>query len=984
MSRGIPPQVVTVAERCSQFSRQPGFSIDRVIYSYRTVRCPDGIWHVLTSIRDAGADYSGRTNHLAQHLVLSASAASELARQGNTPAGVMLGTVCSWGDHDGFCGWLEETPHAVSSELDSSWLFWSAYTGSPYCRLNLCSDAALRGAVLIYGSGLQPQPPDAKQVLCLFAESQDGCPDKGWGITFTTSVEPNDELSDFRWIGVAEDSPMLGKVEAGGGRATITFETPAPAARQSSLSVTSASINKAAASHDAGGDSPHVPAITQDGSFTATEHKPPRIPPNRPVPVTANKQSLFARHRTALAIAALLLVCVAAAGVFLRSISSAKPIEFKGPLTVQYDGRPKSVALSDGRPVFYLRSASDAIGWTDQPPFDAGRYEIGIERSSWFGLVKHVVPTGKFLEIGQSRPVITFPPDLRFVTTKGSARTWPIEAEIDPPEAGAGKTTEYRRIKPEIGEWDDMPKVLPGEYEVMVSTKKTRNFVSSVEVTNFIISSPELHTADPPTAQATNTPVVTEDALLAAAKLKSANDDGSTVFYLALAADALTLIQNIVHWRDNPKKVELRDWLDGRKGYKVLDEKGRLTPLSNDYEMTGGLPSKRLPKSEIPRDEVVYRISYPDNPKTVYLICLRPEGDNRGAVGEHVDDGVWLSKGTGGLRLVAKSNFFSSAQLLPRTSQWVIRITGGPYSEPDVLELVSNNSQMFSLESESRKLAEIVALSKANIDMAGKEKVAPTVGNNYYSQNVEMLVGPLEALVDQQSAAQPIAAQLVKAIKEMRQPPTGQDGSADDDVAAARLFAGSFDCAFENQQINPTIVLTEKNEEAAKKERERSANNGAGVDWSRIKNFTLLSPDEFETWLLEPRQKPRPLSDIKLRAQDWIAFRLKLLEAYEKKQKSDLTGPKMALEALKAGIDKCGTKTVKASTAGPSIDVAKEQRNLELATRKGEFLGTLGTATASGTAKLQIQFDSSVPGKPARMVIFLPLIRLGPQLSQQP
>ena len=288
MSRGIPPQVVSSAERCSQFSRQRGMLIDRVIYTYRTVRCADGLWHILSSIQDAGADYSGRTNHLAQHLILNSVEASDFARQGNTPAGVMLGTVCSWTAYDGFCGWLEDGIHAAGSEPDESWQFWNAYTGSGYCRLNLCNDAALRGAVLIYGNGLVKQTADeAKQVLCLFAESQAGCADKGWGITFTTSLEPNEELSEFRWIGVAEDSTMLGKVEAAGGRVRITFQTPPPHAHQPNAIITAVSLDRSNAVDNKGGDANNTSAAVHKYSSPAASVPPPQIPPKRPIPATS-------------------------------------------------------------------------------------------------------------------------------------------------------------------------------------------------------------------------------------------------------------------------------------------------------------------------------------------------------------------------------------------------------------------------------------------------------------------------------------------------------------------------------------------------------------------------------------------------------------------------------------------------------------------------------------------------------------------------
>lgn len=993
MSRGIPPQVVSSAERSSQFSRQRGMHIDRVIYTYRTVRCADGLWHVLTSIQDAGADYSGRTNHLAQHLILNSAEASDHARHGNTPAAVMLGTVCSWGDHDGFCGWLEETPHAVSSELDSSWLFWSAYTGSGYCRLNLCSDAALRGAVLIYGRGLQPQPPDAKQVLCLFAESQVGCPDKGWGTTFTTSLEPNDELSDFRWIGVAEDSPMLAKLEAAGGRVKITFETPPPAARQPNLAALVASTNDTTNLHDAASIESDAFASSPEAAASGTAVQPPRIPPNRPTPSHA-KKSFLSAHRSKLFVGCVLaLIGVVGASMLLRSLLSEKPIAFLGALTVEYDGKPKSVVLADSRPVFYRQSLKSPNNWSSQPPVDAGKYEIGVETSRWLGLQKRVSPTGKNLTIDQKRPVVSFPQNLAFVTEKGSRKTWPIEPTIYPPEAESGKIVEYRRLRPQPDEWGEQPRVLPGEYEVRVLTRETRNFATATGATNFSISTREPPAPEPPPK---NEPAIAPPASTAGSGIALPQSASSTAYYLALGSVALEVAQTIVNWRDNPTKVEVLQWLDDSKKYNQLDEKGYFSGevvegkmvkgMVKNFDMTGGgLPEKRPPTSQIQSDAVVYRAFYQDDPKEVYLIGLRPEGENLGAVDDHLGGAVWLSKAPGGLRLVSRSKFFSTAKLLPLKSKWVLRITTGPYSEGDELVLSSESPDVFSLEDELKRLAEISDQCAVLIKKAKEEKSAPPVGNNYFTQNVDKLLGPLQELASKEPAAQPIAAQLAKAIMEIRPPATGQDGSVPDDVAGARLIGGALACAYHNPEINPRIQLTERDSKVAKDETDDARKKDAGLDWSKIKSSKFLSPDEFETWLLEPRKKPRSLADIKAKAKEWISYRIELLRSFDKKEKTDSSVTKKALEALRDGIDKCGVQTLKTSPSGATINVEQEQRKLDQVTRKQEFLNRLGTAAAAGeTAQLQIQFVASEPGQSAQKVTLLPVVRLGPQLAQQP
>src|SRR4051812_30907629 len=67
--RALSPLLVGAIERVSQFSRLPGLDEHRVIYSYRIIVIGGTRYHVISRICDAGADYTGRTNHLAHHLV---------------------------------------------------------------------------------------------------------------------------------------------------------------------------------------------------------------------------------------------------------------------------------------------------------------------------------------------------------------------------------------------------------------------------------------------------------------------------------------------------------------------------------------------------------------------------------------------------------------------------------------------------------------------------------------------------------------------------------------------------------------------------------------------------------------------------------------------------------------------------------------------------------------------------------------------------
>ena len=102
--RAISPLLVSAIERTSQFSRLPGVDTGRVIFSYRIVAVGGGRFHVLSSIRDAGADYTGRTNHIAHHLIADPREIAQLGANGPSPADVLLAMqwATSWTEQPRF------------------------------------------------------------------------------------------------------------------------------------------------------------------------------------------------------------------------------------------------------------------------------------------------------------------------------------------------------------------------------------------------------------------------------------------------------------------------------------------------------------------------------------------------------------------------------------------------------------------------------------------------------------------------------------------------------------------------------------------------------------------------------------------------------------------------------------------------------------------------------------------------------------------
>jgi hypothetical protein len=198
--RAVSGLLASTVERFSQFARLPGYDTKRVVYSHRVLTVGSGEFHVLSCLRDAGSDYTGRTNHLAHHLIAEAREVRNLGLAGITPADVLLGMP-----------WLEtwtSTPRFLESgdEINLSTFRnpesneWQRLTGNLHNALLPWSPSAKKGLYLVLPPGLDARP--------LILESLQEQPGESWKIPFTTSLEPNDDVADFKWIAVPATSPL--------------------------------------------------------------------------------------------------------------------------------------------------------------------------------------------------------------------------------------------------------------------------------------------------------------------------------------------------------------------------------------------------------------------------------------------------------------------------------------------------------------------------------------------------------------------------------------------------------------------------------------------------------------------------------------------------------------------------------------------------------------------------------------------------------
>lgn len=203
--RAVSGMLVSTVERFSQFARLPGHDPRRVVHTYRILTVGSGNYHVFSCLQDAGSDYTGRTNHLAQHVIAEAREIRALSASGLNPADILLAIPwrSTWAEAPRFLDPAEEIDLAGLRPATTN--AWTSATGNPaYARL-LCTPQALKGCYLI--------PPQGVNALELFREAMLEAPEGGWQTSFTTTLEPNDDVGDFRWIGLPSGSPMRAQAE---------------------------------------------------------------------------------------------------------------------------------------------------------------------------------------------------------------------------------------------------------------------------------------------------------------------------------------------------------------------------------------------------------------------------------------------------------------------------------------------------------------------------------------------------------------------------------------------------------------------------------------------------------------------------------------------------------------------------------------------------------------------------------------------------
>ncbi|MCX6853684.1 MAG: hypothetical protein NTV80_02135 [Verrucomicrobia bacterium] len=196
--RAVVELVAGAVERLSQFARLPGLGARRIIRSHRIITAGASQVHVFSCIRDAGSDYTGRTNHLAHHLIAEAREVKLAAEEGITPADILMQMKwrTAWNEPPRFLEPLEEVSllSLRARTLGSAWEqlmgqadFSVLPTQSPRCFIIL---------------------PGESDALPLIQESLRGLGAESMHVTFTTHLEPTDDVAGFRWAAMNAGSPL--------------------------------------------------------------------------------------------------------------------------------------------------------------------------------------------------------------------------------------------------------------------------------------------------------------------------------------------------------------------------------------------------------------------------------------------------------------------------------------------------------------------------------------------------------------------------------------------------------------------------------------------------------------------------------------------------------------------------------------------------------------------------------------------------------
>lgn len=199
-SEGMPAALVRALVELSEYKEPAEQGILGPQFSYRVEECNGCLYHVFTSVRAAGADYSKRSCHIAHHLVLRTEEMHTLCRGAMppTPAGILLSLELRryWVHR-----WQKEPEYIDEGAMPPLWESpavenfptWLIFTGKGENARALQTPPYQQGCLV-----LVPEKTQSRDILRLLHESSALSPTLGWGLPFCTYSVEDDALESQR------------------------------------------------------------------------------------------------------------------------------------------------------------------------------------------------------------------------------------------------------------------------------------------------------------------------------------------------------------------------------------------------------------------------------------------------------------------------------------------------------------------------------------------------------------------------------------------------------------------------------------------------------------------------------------------------------------------------------------------------------------------------------------------------------------------
>jgi hypothetical protein len=216
MHPGIPSWLQGEIERASQFSRVAGLDPTRVVLRHMIFGQGDRVHHVLSRILDSGADYTGRTNHIAHHFIFTAGEAAHATSQGVTPADAFAFLQShglwrtAWSEEPRQLGAedilpVESIPKTLTLPAVN---YWSAIVPDrPECAAILAPGKTSEACWIIY-------PPGWRDAIVYVMGESLALHANPWGVSFANDLQPTDNEQQIAWRGIPSDSPLLSKAQS--------------------------------------------------------------------------------------------------------------------------------------------------------------------------------------------------------------------------------------------------------------------------------------------------------------------------------------------------------------------------------------------------------------------------------------------------------------------------------------------------------------------------------------------------------------------------------------------------------------------------------------------------------------------------------------------------------------------------------------------------------------------------------------------------